>query len=179
MAEAQWLHLLFRDAVFGDVKAHDWIAYTGPFSFLLTSDCELTKACDSVAVTDARRVFEMLTKNTAGSKNDRRNMIELAVLRDNLAQLGSQVRWVPHARMPPDCMTKADPVKGNIALYDLIKRATLTLIDEAGHLDERSLNAALKSRSRGASLRALDEETCRKRRKRKRDRPVGSPLSVG
>ena len=37
-------------------------------------------------------------------------------------------------------------------------KGTLSLIYEAGHLDERSLNQQLKSRSRGASLRELERE---------------------
>ena len=48
-------------------------------------------------------------------------------------------------------------MKGNLALTDLLIRGTLSLKDENGCLDERALNLSLKSRSRGASLRALKE----------------------
>eukprot|EP00959_Pyramimonas_sp_CCMP1952_P466556 9490139-Pyramimonas_sp.AAC.1 len=63
---------------------------------------------------------------------------------------------MPHARMPADPLTKVDPCKGNLALHDLLCRGTLSLIDEHGHLSERVLNESLKSRSRGASRRALE-----------------------
>eukprot|EP00959_Pyramimonas_sp_CCMP1952_P320903 6715654-Pyramimonas_sp.AAC.1 len=49
-----------------------------------------------------------------------------------------------------------DPSRGNLALHDLLCRGTLSLVDEHGHLTERALNEALKSRSRGASRRALE-----------------------
>eukprot|EP00959_Pyramimonas_sp_CCMP1952_P409380 8579585-Pyramimonas_sp.AAC.1 len=52
-------------------------------------------------------------------------------------------------------MTKVDPSRGNAALHDVLTRGALCLIDEDGHCNERALNAALKSRSRGASRRAL------------------------
>eukprot|EP00959_Pyramimonas_sp_CCMP1952_P008827 184695-Pyramimonas_sp.AAC.1 len=50
-----------------------------------------------------------------------------------------------------------DPGRGNLALHDLLCRGSLVLVDEHGHLSERSLNEALKSRSRGASRRAIEQ----------------------
>ena len=83
---------------------------------------------------------------------------EMAVIRDSLVQLGARVRWVPHGRMPADVMTKVDPSKGNLAMIELLRKGTISLIVEGGHLSERALNVSLKSRSRGACLRALQEE---------------------
>ena len=117
----------------------------------------MAEANPSLSIVDAKSVFDTLSRNTGGSKADRRNAIELSVIRDSMSQIGSQVRWVPHGRMPADCMTKEDPAKGNLALSDLLIRGTLSLRDENGCLDERALNLSLKSRSRGASLRALKE----------------------
>eukprot|EP00959_Pyramimonas_sp_CCMP1952_P356048 7456692-Pyramimonas_sp.AAC.1 len=59
--------------------------------------------------------------------------------------------------MPADPLTKIDPSRGNAALHDVLTRGTLCLIDEEGHVDERSLNLSLKSRSRGASKKVLSE----------------------
>eukprot|EP00959_Pyramimonas_sp_CCMP1952_P037698 789551-Pyramimonas_sp.AAC.1 len=65
--------------------------------------------------------------------------------------------------MPADPLMHADPAKSILDLRDMLCRGSLCLIGEGGHLDERSLNLSLKSRSRGASRKALLEEA------RKRD----------
>eukprot|EP00959_Pyramimonas_sp_CCMP1952_P132635 2773174-Pyramimonas_sp.AAC.1 len=57
--------------------------------------------------------------------------------------------------MAADALAKADPARGNLALTDLLSKGTMILIDEEGHLSERSLNHSLKSRSRRASKEAL------------------------
>ncbi len=78
-----------------------------------------------------------------------------------MSALGSQVRWVPHGRMPADAMTKIDPARGNLALSEMLRRGTMCLMDEEGHLSERQLNLSLKSRSRKKCLEELlkSEET--------------------
>ena len=56
--------------------------------------------------------------------------------------------------MPADAMTKIDPARGNLALSEMLRRGSLCLMDEEGHLSERQLNLSLKSRSR---KKCLDE----------------------
>lgn len=63
-------------------------------------DCEHSKSFNTVSVVDTKSVFDVLSKNIAGSKADRRNSIEIAIIRDSLADIGSVIRWVPHGRMP-------------------------------------------------------------------------------
>eukprot|EP00959_Pyramimonas_sp_CCMP1952_P400847 8399426-Pyramimonas_sp.AAC.1 len=144
----------------------------------MSSTCELSDRAASLAVVDAKSVFDTLSKNAAGSRSDRRNAIELAVVRDSLSSTGSQIRWLPHGRMPADPLTHADPSKSNLALHDLLCRGSMCLVDEGGHLDERALNMSLKSRSRGASRRALIEEA-RRRDEVEEDRPRGSEEEHG
>ncbi len=114
-----------------------------------------------MSVVDAKSVFDTLSKHTSGTKPDRRNAIELAIIRDTVSALGSQARWVPHGRMPADAMTKIDPARGNLALSEMLRRGTMCLMDEEGHLSERQLNLSLKSRSRKKCLEELlkSEET--------------------
>ena len=73
-----------------------------------------------------------------------------------MSALGSQVKWVPHGRMPADAMTKIDPARGKLALS-----GTMCLMDEEGHLSEHQLNLSLKSRSRKKYLEEMlkSEET--------------------
>ena len=155
LAEAQWLQVLFRDAVFQDVSVPNWQVTSGPFTAVLSSGCHLAEASDTVSVVDAKSVFDTLSKNTSGSEADRRNAIELAIIRDTMSTLGSQARWVPHGRMPADAMTKIDPARGNLALSEMLRRGSPCLMDEEGHLSERQLNLSLKSRSRKKCLEEL------------------------
>ncbi|CAK0903387.1 unnamed protein product, partial [Prorocentrum cordatum] len=155
VAEAQYLQVLWRDAVFGDVQKPAWHLSAAPFSVVMSSSCELGSRAASLAVVDAKSVFDTLSKNAAGSRSDRRNAVELAVVRDSLSSMGSQIRWLPHGRMPADPLTHADPAKSNLALHDLLCRGTLCLVDEGGHLDERSLNLSLKSRREGPGAPAF------------------------
>ena len=67
-----------------------------------------------------------------------------------MSALGSQVRWVPHGRMPADAMAKIDPARRKLALS-----GTMCLMDEEGHLSERQLNLSLKSRSRKKCLEEM------------------------
>ena len=114
-------------------------------------------------------------KNTSGSKADRRNAIELAIIRDTMSALGSQVRWVPHGRMPADAMTKIDPARGNLALSEMLRRGSLCLMDEEGHMSERQLDLSLKSRSRKKCLEELLKSEERGSEERKRETREGEP----
>ena len=72
-----------------------------------------------------------------------------------MSALGSQVRWVPHGRMPADAMTKIDLARGNLALSEMLRKGAMCLIDEEGHLSERQLNLSLKARSRKTCLEEM------------------------
>ncbi|CAK0829794.1 unnamed protein product, partial [Prorocentrum cordatum] len=103
---AQWLQIMWRDAVFGDVSRPDWSASQGPFSVVLSRDCEIGDSASSMSVVDAKSAFDTLSKNSAGSRAGRRNAIEMAVIRDSLSYVGSQLRRLPRGLMPADPMTK-------------------------------------------------------------------------
>ncbi len=156
VAEAQWLQVLWRDLEFGDIPKPDWCNANSPFTVALAKECHLGEAASSISVVDAKSIFDNLSKNCSGSRADRRNSIELAVIRDALSSIGSTVRWVPHPQMCADPLTKIDPSRGNHALQALLSRGTLVLVDEDGLLDDRSRDEKLKSRTKAASRRALE-----------------------
>ncbi|CAK0871511.1 unnamed protein product, partial [Prorocentrum cordatum] len=159
VAEAQWLQVLWRDSVHGDAPRPDWHQVAAPSSVILSRECSLGEKAEALSVVDAKSAFDTLSRNTAGSRADRRNFVELAVARDSVASIGHSVRWPPHGRMPADPLAHADPGKGNLALHDLLRRGALCLVDEGGRINERAaLNLSLKSRSRGASRKALMDE---------------------
>ncbi|CAK0824464.1 unnamed protein product, partial [Prorocentrum cordatum] len=84
-ATAQWLSILWRDLVFGDVSRPDWHLSQFPFSVVLSRDCTLSEGVETLSVVDAKSIFDTLSKNSAGSRADRRNSIELAVVRDSMS----------------------------------------------------------------------------------------------
>ncbi|CAK0893332.1 unnamed protein product, partial [Prorocentrum cordatum] len=147
--KGQWLWLVFRDALYGDVRGPEWwnSGTSCPFAVALVDECAIAEASEGVAVVDAKSLFDTLSKNCGGAKADRRNAIEMAIVRDSMTAEGTVVRWVPHCKMPADALTKVDPGRGNFALTDLMHKGMLALTDESGSLDERSLNLSLKSRS--------------------------------
>ncbi|CAK0887845.1 unnamed protein product, partial [Prorocentrum cordatum] len=84
MSFAQWLSILWRDLVFGDVSRPDWHLSQFPFSVVLSRDCTLSEGVETLSVVDAKSIFDTLS-NSAGSRADRRNSIELAVVRDSMS----------------------------------------------------------------------------------------------
>eukprot|EP00959_Pyramimonas_sp_CCMP1952_P357786 7491002-Pyramimonas_sp.AAC.1 len=88
----------------------------------MSRECEIAGQASALSIVDAKSVFDTLSKNSAGSRADRRNAIEMAVVRDSLSSVGSQIRWLPHGLMPADPLTKVDPARGNAALHDVLTR---------------------------------------------------------
>ncbi|CAK0815465.1 unnamed protein product, partial [Prorocentrum cordatum] len=81
VAESHWLLIMWRDLLFNDVSKPDWHLSQAPFSLVLPRDCSLSEGVSSVSVVDAKSVFDVLTRNSAGTKADERNAIEMAVIR--------------------------------------------------------------------------------------------------
>ena len=112
------------DLRYGDVTLRNWAYIPAPWS-----QCSrlAPDGIPAVGVVDAKSVYDILSKYTAGGKHDRRTAIELAICRDGMHQTGSVVRWATHSRMPVDCMTKADVAKANFALTRLLHRGRFSL----------------------------------------------------
>eukprot|EP00959_Pyramimonas_sp_CCMP1952_P420388 8805564-Pyramimonas_sp.AAC.1 len=73
---------MWRDLLFNDVCKPDWHLSQAPFSVVLSRDCTLSEGVSSLSVVDAKSMFDTLSRNSAGSRQDRRTAIELAVVRD-------------------------------------------------------------------------------------------------
>lgn len=155
LGEAEWIALLIKDARTGDVQLRNWRIGLGPFCNALRSNCELCLTHDNLHIIDAKSVYDVLIKNTAGSQKDRRTAVELAVIRDSFNRTSGTVRWVPHTHMPADIMNKADVAKGNDALHHLLKHGTVQLIDEKGEMARRQAGLTETGRTKAASRRAL------------------------
>ena len=60
---------------------------------------------DALALVDAKSLYDLLVNETTGG-SDRRNALDVQVLREELAELKGHIRWVEHLEMPADCLTK-------------------------------------------------------------------------
>ena len=109
-------------------------------------------------VVDAKSMYDSLSKEVPGSKQDRRSGVDLAIIRESMGQSGTVVRWVPHQLMLVDCMTKSDVAKGNYALTSTLKTGYMRLVVESTEMSKRKGTKSGLSRSRGASQKRLESE---------------------
>ena len=157
VAELEWMQTLFRDVVFNDVVAKGWDQRVHPYTIALTSQCDIAGRQGSLAVIDAKSVFDTLLKQTAGSKQDRRTAVDLALLLQSFQQAGTAVRWIPRPRMPADIMTKSDVSRGNEALTELLRHSRRRLLDDETDIGELRGGKPMPGRSTAASRRELRE----------------------
>ena len=155
LAEMEWLQVLFRDVFFHDIDPLSWGKTLEPFAALLREDCTLRGRQDSACVVDAKSVFDVLIKNSAGSKQDKRTAIDLCIIRDSLRKAGCRVRWVPHWAMVSDGLTKADVAKSNAALEQMLRTGRFRLLCEKEEMVTRAGQARKPGRSKLASARML------------------------
>ena len=158
LGEIEWLQVLFRDLVYGDVQTQDWRRSLSPFMIFLPEECQLRARQEQCTVTDAKSLYDALYKLCPASRQDRRTALELAIIVDLISKTGSHVRWTPHTRMPVDNLTKADISKGNGALLHLLKQASLRIEKEETELYKRQHEAVARSRTRRASERILSAD---------------------
>lgn len=101
----------------------------------LASNTTSEKLRGSLAVVDAKSLYDQLCKETIGGQ-DKRTAIEIQIIREDLRSLQGQIRWVDHQAMIADGLTK---VKGsNEALYRVLKSGTFQLTAENVQMQARS-----------------------------------------
>ena len=72
---------------------------------VIADDCMAYKDPDSVAVIDAKSLYDSIHSEQAQG-DDSRSVLELAVIRESLQTVRGRARWVPHNRNPADSLTK-------------------------------------------------------------------------
>ena len=109
------------------------------------------------------RIFDTLSKNCAGRKEDRRTFIDLAIVRDSFTARSSCARRLPHLLNPTDIMTKADVAKGSDALSHLLRSGMMVLSDAEEERSALASEGAKQHRSKEASKRYLAARDARLR----------------
>eukprot|EP00435_Cladocopium_sp_Y103_P073799 s91_g45.t1 len=151
LGELEWLQIMFRDVVFGDVSRIDWQTSLSPFLAVTRKDCSLQETLQQCGVVDAKSLFDNLKKQSPTSRQDRRTSIEVAIIIEAMRKSSSCLRWCPHPRMVADTLTKDDIGKSNGALEELMKTSRFALWDEEDELARRKEDPRAKGRSKRAS----------------------------
>ena len=89
---------------------------------------------DSLAVVDAKSVYDNVTKEGAQAE-DKYTALEVAIARERADGLGVQFRWVEHQSMIVDSLTKLHG--GTDTLYELLDLGYYKLVAEEERLVER------------------------------------------
>ena len=80
VASVVWLQVFLSDVLENGVSRRDWIKNLSPFSVGISEDSRLAKGQSQCHVVDAKAVFDTLQTEAAGSKQDRRAAIDLAII---------------------------------------------------------------------------------------------------
>lgn len=88
----------------------------------------------SVAVVDAKSVFDASSSEQAAGDDDR-TALEIAVIQDSLSKTRGRIRWVPHNENPADILTKLFQAH-EIPMLQLLKKCTWRIQQEEEILAE-------------------------------------------
>ncbi|CAE7227094.1 unnamed protein product [Symbiodinium sp. CCMP2456] len=158
LAEGDWLQIMLRDALFGDVQLRDWRNSLSPHMLVMRSSIQVPERQPQCSVTDAKSLFDCLLKEHPQGRQDRRSALELAIIVKDLQETKSMVRWTPHQKMLVDALTKADPLRSNGAMDCFLKTGLLSLVDVETELRQRSEDVRFRRRSHSASAARLAQE---------------------
>lgn len=153
LGEVEWIQIMIRDIVKGDISRRDWTESLQPHFPMLREGCELASRLQQCHITDAKSLFDALMKESPMSRQDRRTSVELSIILESLNKAKSVVRWTPHPRMIANGLTKADISKSNGALEELWRTSKLALWDELEELKQRKVNPSVRGRSKSASAK--------------------------
>ena len=96
LGEMEWLQIMVRDIVHGDVNRCDWSKSLLPYVGLLREDCELNHHVGGLltqcGITDAKSLFDSLKKENPSSRQDRRTSIEIAIIIEAMRRSKSLLR---------------------------------------------------------------------------------------
>ena len=162
LGELEWMQIMLRDIIYGDVSRSNWKDSITPFVSVLRKDCKLHQKLQQCSITDAKSLFDAINRKNPASRQDRRTAIELAIILETMETAKAVLRWTPHPRMVADGLTKDNIDRTNGALEELLKTSKLSLWDEKQELDLRKNSPQTKNRSKKASssLRDKDAEMC-------------------
>ena len=88
--------IVYEELVTANFQVRDWRKYIGRRGYSAFTEFEETEEVkDALALVDAKSLYDLLVNETTGG-TDRRNALDVQVLREELAELKGQIRWVEH-----------------------------------------------------------------------------------
>ena len=130
-----WLMVVYEELVNPRFHIREWRKYVGRRGYSAFSKYpDPEELGDALALVDAKSLYDLLVNETTGG-TDRRNALDVQALREELAELKGQIRWIEHVEMPADCLTKK---QGKFeTLKKLLKEGVFGITEEAAALDAR------------------------------------------
>ena len=151
LGEVEYLQIMYRDVMFGDVSRSNWRESISPFLAVLKKDCSLDQRQGQCQITDAKSLYDAVIKQSPASRQDRRTAVEMSIIVEAMRNADGVLRWSPHPKMPADVLTKDDLGKSNGALEAVLKSSHLGLWNEEEELKLRKEDPSSKGRSKAAS----------------------------
>ena len=136
MGDLLWTMVLFEELQDESFSIREWPQrLSGKDVLALASSRSSETLKGSLAVVDAKSLYDQLCKETIGGQ-DKRTAIEIQIIREDLASLGGKIRWVDHPAMVADPLTK---VKGSCdPMYRVLTTGEFQLVAEVEHMQARS-----------------------------------------
>ena len=135
LADLMWSMVVFREFSDGHFELKRWnekLVASEVVALCSTRTDEVLK--QSLAIVDAKSLYDYLSKQTVGGQ-DKRTAIEVQIIREDLNTLEGRVRWVDHQAMIADGLTK---LRGqNEAMYRLINSGEFSIQSEVDQLKAR------------------------------------------
>ena len=134
LSELAWTVTVFNEIVNPSFELKNWEDEIKRRRLhVLTKSNAEERLRKGLSVVDAKSLFDHLVKETIGTTADRRTAIEMQVIRQSLAETGTQVKWVPHTKMAMDCLTKRH---GNrVPLLEFLDTGILNFMPERSTLN--------------------------------------------
>ena len=136
LGDLLWIMVLFEELNDETFSIREWPQRLRGSEVLAMASAESSERLrGSLAVVDAKSLYDQLCKDTIGGQ-DKRTAIEIQIIREDLNSLSGKVRWIDHPAMLADTLTK---VKGSCdPLYRMLSTGMFQLTAEIEHMQART-----------------------------------------
>ena len=129
-----WMMVMYLEIIQPDFQLRDWRRHVGEQGYTAFSKSDEEDVADAAAIIDAKSLYDLLINETTGG-TDRRNALDVQVLREELKTLRGKIRWIEHLEMPADCLTKK--MGRTDALKQLLSAGCFGITEESKTLKDR------------------------------------------
>ena len=143
LGDLLWAMVTLEEFTNGNFEIHSWPEKMKASEALALASMQSDGLLrESLAIVDAKSLFDYLSKETVGGGQDKRTAIEIQIIRQDLNSIDGSIRWVDHSAMLADGLTK---LKGsNAALYKVLGTGQFSIKEEATQMVARQ-----KARAQG------------------------------